>query len=144
MKKLFAFIAPLLFSTILYAYTDKPLPPANEESKVSWHSVSMIDFKPGTLEEVKVLIRKFETAAKTAGTILPEYYWFESGKYDLVLTWKLKDGKADFQGKWSPCGDPWWKALVEMEGSEEAALELQAQYDSLVESSHTTLARRAQ
>ena len=144
MKKLFAFITPLLFSTILSAHTDNPLPPEGEDNKVSWHSVSMIDYKPGTLEEVKALLQKFETAAETAGTTLPDYYWFDSGKYDLVLTWKLKDGNTDFQGKWSPSGESWWKALVEQEGSEEAARKLQAHYDSLVESSHTTLARRAQ
>jgi hypothetical protein len=142
MKILFAFIAPLFLSTILYAHPDKPLPP--EEGKVSWHSVSMIDYKPGSLDEVKVLIHKFEAASETSGTILPELHWLNSGKYDLVLTWKLKDGNADFKGKWSPCGEPWWKALVELEGSEEAARKLQAQYDSLVASSHTTLGRKAQ
>lgn len=141
MKKIFTLITALLLSTALFARTDKPLPKA--DNKVGWHSVSMVDYKPGTLEDVKVLIQKFETASLSAGTVLPELYWFESGKYDLVLTWKLKDGESDFEGKWSPCGEPWWKALVEQEGSEEAARKLQADYNSLVESSHTTLARRA-
>ena len=142
MKKFFTFIAHLFLSTMLSAHPHEPLP--SEDSRVAWHSVTMVDFKPGTLDDVKELIRKFEAASETAGTILPELYWFESGKYDLVLTWKLKDGKADFQGKWSPCGEPWWKALVELEGSEEAARKLQERYDSLVVSSHTTLARKAQ
>ena len=89
MKKFFILIAPLFLSTMLYAHPDKPLSP--EDSRVTWHSVTMIDYKSGTLEEVKELIRKFESASETAGTVLPELYWLKSGKYDLVLTWKLKD-----------------------------------------------------
>lgn len=139
MKLFFTLIAPLFLSTMLNAHPDKPLPP--EDKKVSWHSVTMIDYKSGTLDEVKELIRKFESASETAGTVLPELYWLKSGKYDLVLTWKLEDGESDFQGKWSPYGESWWNALVELEGSEEAAAKLQAQYDSLVVSSHTTLSR---
>jgi hypothetical protein len=140
MKKLFVFIAPLVLSTYLFANPDEPSPP--EDDNVTWHSITMIDYKPGTNDEVKAMIQKFESASEKAGTALPELYWFESGKYDLVLTWKLKEGITDFQGKWSPYGEPWWKALVEQEGSEEAASKLQADYNNLVDSSVTSLARR--
>ena len=84
-----------------------------------------------------------DAASEAAGTMLPEVYWFESGKYDLIVTWQLKDGEADFQGKWSPYGEPWWNALVQLEGSEEAAVKLQADYNDLIASSVTSIARRA-
>jgi len=73
----------------------------------------------------------------------PVIYWFNSGTYDLVVTWELKDGPVDFQGSWSPDGAKWWNALLEQEGSEEAARKLQSSYDELIASSVTSLARKA-
>lgn len=147
MKKSLTILSALFLFTLVSIQAEEPLqaeePGASVENKIAWHSITMIDFKPGTLDEVKTLIRKFETASKNAGTEVPELYWFKSGKYDLILTWKLKEGKADFQGKWSPYGDPWWNALVEQEGSEEAASQLQADYNNLVDSSVTSLSRKA-
>lgn len=141
MKKFFVLIAPLLFTAVLFAHPDEPTAPDN---KVLWHSVTVIDFKPGTLDNVKTLIHKFEAASETSGTDLPQIYWFESGKYDLVITWKLKNGEADFQGNWSPYGKTWWNALVQQEGSVEAARKLQSDYNDQVASSVTNIARRAQ
>ena len=141
MKKIFALLAPLFLSAILSAHPEEPTPSVNTD--VMWHTIVVIDYKDGTLEAAKVLIQKFETASETAGVSLPEIYWFESGKYDLVLTWKLQDGPADLQEKWSPYGDTWWNALVAQEGSEEAAVKLHADYNELIASSVTSVARKA-
>jgi hypothetical protein len=141
MKKLFVFIVPLFISVLLYAHPDEPTPPGNKD--VLWHTITVIDYKPGTTDAAKALIQKFETASETSGTSLPEIYWFESGKYDLIVTWKLPDGPADLQEKWSPAGEPWWSALVAQEGSEAAALKLQADYNELIASSVTSVARKA-
>jgi hypothetical protein len=103
----------------------------------------VVDYKPGTENDAKALIQKFESASEKAGNSLPVIYWFDSGKYDLVITWKLPDGPADLQGKWSPDGASWWNALIEQEGSEEAALKLQAEYNELIASSLTRVARKA-
>lgn len=142
MKKILFLIIPLCLSALLYAHPDEPK--QGESGKVVWHSITMIDYKPGTLDEVKSLIEKFEAASETSGTALPELYWFKSGKYDLIVTWKLQEGQADFQGKWSPYGESWWSALVEQEGSEEAATRLQSHYNELIDASVTTVARKAQ
>jgi hypothetical protein len=141
MKKSMAIVTALFLGTLLSLHAEDPIPADN--NKVAWHSITMIDFKPGTLDDVKTLILKFESASLTAGIDVPELYWFKSGKYDLILTWKLKEGKADFQGKWSPYGESWWNALVEQEGSEEAASQLQTDYNNLVDTSVTTVARKA-
>jgi len=141
MKKTFTLIIPMFLSAILFAHPEEPTPPVNSE--VMWHTITVVDYKPGTENEAKALIQKFETASETAGASSPVIYWFESGKYDLVVTWMLNDGPADLQGKWSPDGANWWNALVAQEGSEEAALKLQAQYNELVASSITRVARKA-
>jgi hypothetical protein len=141
MKKFIALIIPLFLSALLSAHPEEPAPPENDN--VLWHSISMIEYKPGTVDEARTIIQKFESACKTAGTALPEKHWLASGKYDLIITWKLNEGITDFKGKWSPYGEIWWKALVEQEGSDEAATKLQADYNRLVASSVTSVARRA-
>jgi len=141
MKKLIALIAPVFLSAVLFAHPEEPTPPTNTD--VMWHSITVVDYKPGTLTDAKALIQKFESASETAGIDSPVVYWFSSGKYDLIVTWKLNDGPAELQGKWSPYGDSWWNALVAQEGSEEAAKKIQADYNELIASSVTSLARKA-
>ncbi len=141
MKKCFTLIVPLFISALLYAHPEEPTPTINAD--VMWHTITVVDYKPGTENDAKALIQKFESASEKAGNSLPVIYWFDSGKYDLVITWKLPDGPADLQGKWSPDGASWWNALIEQEGSEEAALKLQAEYNELIASSLTRVARKA-
>lgn len=141
MKKLVVLIAPLLMSALLHAYTEEPSTPKHSED--SWHSITIIDYKPGTEDAARELIQKFEEASENAGTLTPVLYWFKSGKYDLVVTWELKEGPVDFQGNWSPDGDKWWSALVALEGSEEAAKKLQSDYNEMIASSVTNIARKA-
>ena len=141
MKKCFTLIVPLFISALLYAHPEEPTPPVNKD--VIWHTITVVDYKPGTVNDAKALIQKFESASEKAGNSLPVIYWFDSGKYDLVVTWKLPDGPTDLQGKWSPDGASWWNALIEQEGSEEAALKLQAEYNELIASSLTRVARKA-
>ena len=141
MKKILTLIVPLFISAVLSAHPEEPTPPVNAD--VMWHTITVVDLKPGTVDEAKTLIQKFESASSLAGTSLPVTYWFESGKYDLVVTWMLPDGPADLQGKWSPDGDTWWNALVAQEGSEQAATKLQAEYNDLIASSVTRVARKA-
>jgi len=141
MKKFIFYAASLFLSTLLYAHPDEPTPPSH--SKVMWHSITVIDFNPGAVDDAREFIKKFETASEKAGTPPPTTYWFESGKYDLVVTWVLNEGPVDMKGSWSPDGAKWWDALVEQEGSEEAAKQLQAEYNELIASSVTNLARKA-
>jgi hypothetical protein len=141
MKKFFVLLVPLFLGAIVSVHAEEPTPSVNTD--VMWHTITVIDYKPGTTDAAKALIQKFETASETSGTTLPEIYWFESGKYDLIVTWKLQNGPADLQEKWSPAGDTWWNALVAQEGSEAAAKKLQADYNELVASSVTSIARKA-
>jgi len=141
MKKHFTLIIPLFISALLYAHTEEPTP--SIKADVMWHTITVVDYKPGAVNDAKALIQKFESASEKAGTSLPVIYWFDSGKYDLVVTWKLPDEPTDLQGKWNPDGASWWNALIEQEGSEEAALKLQAEYNELIASSLTRVARKA-
>ena len=141
MKKLLAIIAPIFISALLLAHPEEPT--SGNDSDVMWHTITVIDYKPGTVDAAKEYIQKFEAASEKAGIPSPVIYWFETGKYDLVVTWKLPDGPAELKGKWNPAGETWWNALVTQEGSEEAASLLQSNYNALLASSNTSVARKA-
>lgn len=141
MKRKLVLVCSLLVVALLNARSDEPK--TEKKSEVVWHTITVVDYKPGTNETALTCIQKFESASRSAGTSSPDIHWFESGKYDLVITWMLKDGPADLNGRWSPDGDVWWNALVAQEGSEEAAEKLQSDYNDLIASSITSVARKA-
>lgn len=141
MKSTLPFIVSLMFGALHPVHADEPQ--TAPKSEVVWHTITVVDYKPGTNETALAIIQKFESASRASGTSSPDIHWLESGKYDLVITWKLKDGPADLKGRWSPDGDAWWNALVDQEGSEEAAAKLQSEYNDLIDSSITSVARKA-
>ena len=141
MKNLALFVSALFISAGLFAYPDEPIPA--DHSSYSWHTVTVVDYKPGTEESARQLIEKFESASLAAGTTIPVIHWFENGKYDLVLTWNLDKSPTDDKWIWSPEGEDWMKALVAQEGSVEAARKALEDYEALVASSVTRVARMA-
>jgi hypothetical protein len=102
-----------------------------------------VDYKAGTEETARQLISKFTSASEAAGTPAPVIHWFENGKYDLVVTWTLKNSPSKEQWTWSPQGESFWNALVAQEGSVEAARKVQDDYNALVASSVTNISRKA-
>ena len=141
MKSTLVFIVSLMLGALHAAHAEEPK--TEKKSEVVWHTITLVDYKPGTNETALSMIQKFESASRSAGTSSPVIHWLESGKYDLVITWKLNDGPADLKGRWSPDGEAWWNALVTQEGSEEAAEKLQSAYNDLIASSITSVARKA-
>lgn len=142
MKKLALLIPLLLMSALIFSHPpDEPNPV--KISEVSWHSIRLVEFESGSLDEVKKIIQKFESASEAAGLQATSIRWFESGKYDLVVIWELDQKPIGSEWNWSPLADEWWNSLVIQEGSEEAAKRIQDQYQSLVTSTVTNIARKS-
>lgn len=141
MKNLAVFVSALFISAGLFAHPDEPIP--SDPSSYSWHTVTLVDYLPGTEESARQLIKKFESASVSAGAAAPVIHWFETGKYDLVITWNLEKSPEKDQWTWSPDGESFLKALVAQEGSAEAARKIQDEYSALVASSVTRVARKA-
>ena len=141
MKKLTLYVSTLCISAGLFAHPDEPIPSKN--ANYSWHTVTVVDYKPGMEESARQLIQKFESASVAAGTAQPVIHWFETGKYDLVVTWNLDKSPANDKWAWSPEGEDWLNALVAQEGSVEAAQQIQNDYTALIASSVTKVARKA-
>jgi hypothetical protein len=142
MKKITIFIPLLLMSAIIFSHPPEEPNPENL-SDVSWHSIRLVEFENGHIDEVKQIIQKFETASASAGIPATSVRWFESGKYDLVIIWEMDEQPTVSEWNWSPQVDKWWNSFVAQEGSEEAAKKLQDQYDSMVMSTVTNIARKS-
>ena len=132
----------LLMSAIIFSHPPDEPNPVNL-SDVSWHSIRLVEFENGRIDEVKDIIHKFETASTSAGIPPTSVRWFESGKYDLVVIWEMDQQPAVSDWNWSPQVDKWWSSFVAQEGSEEAAQKIQDQYKSLVTSTVTNIARKS-
>ena len=142
MKKIALIIPMLLMSAIIFSHPPDEPNPVNL-SDVSWHSIRLVEFENGRIDEVKDIIHKFETASTSAGIPPTSVRWFESGKYDLVVIWEMDQQPAVSEWNWSPQVDKWWSSFVAQEGSEEAAQKIQDQYKSLVTSTVTNIARKS-
>ena len=142
MKKITIIVPLLLISVIIFALPpEEPIPA--DLSGVSWHSVRLVEFENGRINDVKQIIQKFETASASAGLPATSVRWFESGKYDMVIIWEMEQQPTVSEWNWSPQADKWWNSFVAQEGSEEAAKKLQDQYDSMVTSTVTNIARKS-
>jgi hypothetical protein len=142
MKKL-ALLIPLLFMSVLIFSHPPDEPNPEKLSDVSWHSIRLLEFETGSLDEVKKIIQKFETASEAAGLSATSIRWFESGKYDLVVIWELDQEPIGSEWDWNPLADTWWNSFVAQEGSEQAAKLIQDQYQSMVTSTVTNIARKS-
>ncbi len=142
MKKITLIIPLLLISAIIFSHPPDEPNPANL-SDVSWHSIRLVEFESGSIDEVKQIIQKFETASVSAGIPPTSVRWFESGKYDLVVIWEMDQQPTVPDWNWNPQVDKWWNSFVAQEGSEEAAQKLQDQYTSLINSTVTNIARKS-
>ena len=142
MKKIYIIIPLLLMSAIIFSHPPDEPNPVNL-SDVSWHSIRLVEFENGHIEEVKGIIQKFETASTSAGIPATSVRWFESGKYDLVVIWEMDQQPAVSEWNWSPQVEKWWSSFVAQEGSEAAAQKIQDQYKSLVTSTVTNIARKS-
>ena len=107
-----------------------------------WYTVNYVDFKSGARGEAMKIIKKYEAASDAAGTQKPQMFWFETGKYDMMVLWKFEEGPSDMEWKWSPRGIKWYQAFLEQEGSEEAAQKVFDEFDSLVVSEDSQIVRK--
>ena len=139
MKKLTFFALMLILGTAIYAQSEEPKP--EKHSDITWHTITVVDYKPGKVEDARKIIEKFQSAAVAAGTPAPVQYWFETGKYDMVIIWELERGPIDLEWSHSPNEVSWWKAFVAQEGSEESAKQVQDEYSSLIASSTYKISR---
>ena len=82
-------------------------------------------------------------AGKAANLPGPEMVLeMNSGEYDLMVVWKMKDGIEDMNWEVSPNDVKWYNSFLNVVGSKEKADEIDAEYQACIRSSKGELARK--
>lgn len=105
--------------------------------------IVFVSYKAGKAGEAYGIIADhFRPAAEAAGLRPPVIVHFQTGPYDAAFHWRLDEGMSDMEWQRSPGNVKFRAALVEHEGSEEAADAVLDRYDSLIARSVTTVGHR--
>lgn len=140
MKKIILFTGLAFFLIYSVNAQDDPKPQKYED--VTWHNVVKVDFKSGQSSRAKQIIKMFEKAGQEAGVKGPEKFWFETGKYDVMFIWTMKDGPGSMEWMRTEDNIKWRKAMIEQLGSEEKLQEIQKEYSQLISSSTNEICRK--
>lgn len=108
-----------------------------------WYNVVHIDYKAGNYNKArKIVADYFMKASENAGTPGPVMVLeLNSGKYDIMAVWHMKEGIESMNWDISPDNIKWRNALNELAGSPEKAGEILKEYQSYIASSSNEIAR---
>lgn len=142
MKKLASgIVAIVLVTFVVETGLSQDLPKAKKMENTVWHSVVMVDYKPGKTGEALGIIRNhFMKAGEKSGTPGPsQMLEMRSGDWDLMLVWDMDD-ISDMNWEVSPENEKWWKALADQEGGNDKAMEVWQKYMDTIERSTSYIA----
>ncbi len=109
---------------------------AKKLENVQFLSMSFTDFKPGKADRAMEIIRDhYFPASKEAGTPVPYIVRLQSGEWDMVTAWSLKNGYSSMEWELTEDGVKWMKAFVKREG-EDKSKEIREEFNSLVQRSN--------
>lgn len=130
-----ALLIALAFSTSPAVAQEDDNTPKKYEN-VDWNNVVLVNFKPGKADRaIEIISQHFMKASEAAGTSMPVLVEMQSGEWDMMLIWTMKEGPASMEWERSPDNVKWRQAMMEqMEGEEEMA-DLWDEYTSLIANS---------
>lgn len=143
MKILISILACFLFSISgLHAQEEMK---AEKYENPQWYWIVKIDFAPGKMNRAKEIVEDyFMKASEDAGTPTPAMALdMNSGEYDMMVVWHMKDGIEAMNWKTSPDDVKWFQAMAKVAGSPEKAQEVWQEYQSYIVKSDADLARNA-
>ena len=113
--------------------------PVTQGDDAHYVSATLVKFKSGKRERAfEIIADHFVPAGEKAGTPAPlGVIHFQTGEWDALFVWKMEGGMADLEWYRSADDIKWYAALAELEGGDEAAGELIAEYQSLVDEAET-------
>jgi len=111
-----------------------------KRENVDYLTMTLVDFKAGTrTKAIAIIAESFTPAAIKAGTPQPWVMHFQTGSWDMVLFWDLKNGMADMEWDVSPDNIKWKTAFDELSGGAEKADAIYAEYLSYIARSKTNV-----
>ena len=125
-----AVLGLFLLAAPAQAQDEEPEPTRYED--VTWNQVVLVDFKPGKEERAMEIIDEyFDPVVKKAGNQMPRAVELQTGPWDLLLVWTMKDGPSDMTWETSPEEIETMKAAQEMFGQEKME-KINDEYSSLI------------
>ncbi|WP_440874377.1 hypothetical protein [Thalassotalea sp. PLHSN55] len=135
MKKGIIVSLSLMFASSSIMANAEDLKPKKLEN-VDFLSISYTDFKAGKSDRAMEIIREhYFPASKEAGTQVPYIVRLQSGEWDMVTAWNLKNGYSSMEWEMSEDGIKWMKAFNKREG-EEKAKAIREEFNSLIQRSN--------
>ena len=102
--------------------------------------IEMIKFKPGGEDRAFELEDKYINPARKLSGVWPlAEYHTQTGQWDRIYVWDLPGGLADVEWQVDPSQAKFLAALSKVTGSDEKALAIMAEWNSLVERRETTV-----
>lgn len=108
-----------------------------------WYNIVYVDYLPGKYDQaMKIIEEYFQPAAKQAGTNTPKMLVeLNSGPYDVMVVWHMKDGLEGMNWEVSPDNIKWRSALNNISGGADKASEILQEYQSCIASSSNNIGR---
>jgi len=113
--------------------------PVSQGDDAKYLEITYVKFKAGHRESAMQLITDhFKPAGEKAGTPGPimEIH-FQTGEWDAAFIWQMEGGMSDLEWYRSPNDVKWFAAMAELEGGEDKAAALWADYVSKVAAAKT-------
>ena len=114
-----------------------------ENDDARYVRVTFVSYKPGMAGKAYAILREhYAPAGEAAGTPGPITVHFQTGPFDAAYHWQLENGMSDMEWQRSPNQVKFRAAMVELEGSEEAAQAVRDSYNATVARTVTTIGHR--
>ncbi len=115
-------------------------PKASQRENVRYYNIIYVKFKAGHNDAAwNLLYEKFQPASEAAGNRFVVLD-FESGRWTSAIYIPLPGGYVDLEYTLSPQGEKFWAALIEQEGSLEAARAAFGEWQGHIANSATAIA----
>lgn len=97
-----------------------------------WFQAKYIKFKPGKVAEARQLLQTYLYKANEISGRLVFTFESDMGDWDHMAYLHLKDGPKQLSYDHSEIEVNWWKAVVQLSGSEERAKEIIKNYQNCI------------
>lgn len=108
-----------------------------------WYNIVYIDYLPGKYNKaMNIIDTYFRPATEKGGTNAPKMLIeLNSGPYDVMVVWHMKEGLNGMNWEVSPDNIKWRAALNDIAGGVDKAGEILDEYQSCIASSNNTIGR---
>lgn len=110
-----------VFLGLLAPALSQDLPKAERRENAAYYEALFVKFKPGKADEAYGYIYDhFVKADQKIGRKVMAFD-LQTGDWDMVVFFPLKEGVAELNWSTTPTDEAWWKALAEQAGGAEKA-----------------------